>query len=154
MKEEARPPTTTTYREDHLRWVYLPRSHGQGQNQHSAQVGGTLTPAVFTPLCSAPLSSGSWHSNWDTTVDQPSWAPGPLFTGLSQPFLVLWRPLCSQVPDDCSPRAGLRANQISPGPPSPPRTCCPSTWQLRQKAASEIYLMKDTVFFVEQTMKS
>ena len=43
------------YREDHLRWMYLPRSHGEGQNQHLAQVGGTLTPAVFTPLCFAPL---------------------------------------------------------------------------------------------------
>ena len=154
MKEEAPPPRPLPLTEKTTSDGVPAKVTRPGPEPAFSPGWWDLWRLRSSPLCSAPLPSGSWHSNWDPTVGQPSWAPGPLFTGLSQPFPVLWRPLCSQVPDNCSPRAGLRANQISPGPPSPPRTCCPSTWQLRQKAASEIYLMKDTVFFVEQTMKS
>ena len=110
---------------------------------HTARARTSIWPrlvGLWRPR-SSPLSvlRPCWHSNWDATVGQPSWASGPLLTGLSPPFPVLWRPLCSQAPDDYSPRAGLRANQVGPGPPSPPSTRCPSTWQLCQKTASEIW---------------
>ena len=110
---------------------------------HTARARTSIWPrlvGLWRPR-SSPLSvlRPCWHSNWDATVGQPSWTSGPLLTGLSPPFPVLWRPLCSQAPDDYSPRAGLRANQVGPGPPSPPSTRCPSTWQLCQKTASEIW---------------